>query len=70
MGIRDIDNRRTADPKEFMSIDEKLVKEVIELKNDLNQTIENKDSHSNQLVEETHTEYESRLVVLQNAING
>lgn len=39
MCIRDLHNRRTVDHKEFMSKDEGFIKEVKELKNNLQQTL-------------------------------
>lgn len=70
MGIRQLDNRRTVDHKEFISTAEKLILEITTLKNDFNQSLEKQASHSKQLVEETYTVYESGLAVLQNKING
>lgn len=70
IGIRDLDNRRTADHKEFLSTTEKLIKEIRTLKDEFKVSLEKQVVHSNKLVEETHNAYESSLVVLQTTING
>ena len=70
MGIRDLDNHRTVDHKEFISTAEKLIKEITALKDEFKASLEQQATHSNKLVEETHNASESSLTVLQTTING
>lgn len=70
MGIRELDNSITADHKEFISTTERLIKEVTALKDEFKLTLQKQETHSKQLVEETHNAYESSGTVLQSTING
>lgn len=58
MGIRNLDNRQTADHKEFLSKAEDFVKEVKELKLELQPTLHTQEKNSNEPVDKTHTAYE------------
>lgn len=70
MGIRNLDNQRTTDHKEFMSKVENFIKEVKELRTECQQTLQTQASNSKQLVEETNTAYELGFAVLQDIIKG
>ncbi|XP_023754907.1 uncharacterized protein LOC111903362 [Lactuca sativa] len=70
MGIRALDNNRTADQKQFVSTAENLIKEVTTLKEEIKSTLESQTAHSKHLVQETHNAYESVIVVLQSTINN
>lgn len=70
MGIRALDNSRTADRMEFMAPADNLIKEVTAWKDSFKTSLEKQATHSNELVKETHNAYESTIVVLQSTING
>ena len=70
MGIKDLDNRRTTDHKEYMSKVEDLIKEVTQLKTDLQKTLQTQARNSKHLINETLTIYESGFAVLQETIKG
>ena len=69
MGIRSLDNNRQADHREFMAAAERLISEVTAIKTDLQAAIADQASHSEKLIAETHTAYESVISVLQTTIN-
>ena len=68
--MRQLDNQRMTDHKEFLTKAEALIKEVRELKTELQQTIQTQEGKTNQLIKETHTAYESGYSVLQETIKG
>lgn len=70
MGIRDLDNRRTADHSQFLSTAEKLISQVVSLKEEIKSSLEAQAAHSQKLVDETQNAYESALAVLQSIINN
>ena len=70
MGIRQLDNQRTLDHKEFISMAKELIKDVQELKTELQHTLQTQEGKSKQIIEETHIAYESGFVVLQETIKG
>lgn len=70
MGIRELENQRTANHKDFMSKSEDFIKEVKKLKEDLQEMLQTQKSKSKNLIDEIHTAYESGFVVLQDMIKG
>lgn len=71
MGIRALDNNRTTDHKQFLSTAKNLIKEVTTLKNEIQSTLENQATTSNNHQwPEMHNASESALLVLQTTING
>lgn len=70
MGIRQLDNPRTLDQKEFISKSTELIEDVMALNNKLQQTLQAQECQLKQLIDETHTAYESRYLVLQETIKG
>lgn len=70
MGIRQLDNQRTLDHKEFISMAKELIKDVQELKTELQHTLQTQEGKSKQIIEETHIAYESGFVVLQETAKG
>lgn len=61
MGIRALDNSRTADHKKNLATAKNLIKEVTALKDEIKSTLEKQTTHSTQLVEETHNAYSPPL---------
>ena len=70
MGIRALDNNRTADHKEFLAIAKHLIQEVSAIKAELQSTIADQAVQLKKLVEETHNAYESTVAVLQSTLNN
>ena len=70
MGIRDLHNRRTVNHKEFMLKVEDFIKEVLQLKIELQQTMKPQVRNSKHLVDETHATYETGFAILQETIKG
>ena len=64
IGIRDLDNRRTADHKDFLATTDRLIKEISTLKDEFNASLDKKYVRSKQLVDETHNAYESSIAFL------
>ena len=70
MGIRALDNNRTADHKQFLSTAETLIQEVTAIQEEIKSTIDHQAAHSQTLAQETHNAYEFALAMLQSTING
>lgn len=64
MGIMGLDNERTFDHKKFILEAKNLMNEIKELRTEFQQTMEKQATYSKQLVDETHTAYESGIAVL------
>ena len=70
MGIIQLENQRTSDHLEFISKATNLIDEVKALKIELQKTLQDQENKSKQLIDETHTAYETGYSVLQGTFRG
>ena len=57
MGIRALDNARTADHKQFLSTAKTLIQDVTTIKEEIKSTLDCQDTNSQNLVQETNNAY-------------